>query len=257
LLSCEQVFASWSTLLCLEGADDLVRVVGARGSVPSAEAARVLLAASGGPPDLTLRLLEGVVAADARLVLRGGMVRLAPAPAAGIPLAHARFCVLDLETTGLGSVGAQVREVGAVMLEGGVVGAELEVLVRSPAEEGRAIRRLLDFAGAAVLAGHNLRFDLAFLEREVSLLASARLGAALVDTLALARRLLQGRTERFTLAALADLLGTTEVPSHRALPDARATADVLRHLLGVASERGATTVSDVCALCAVPIRRER
>ena len=47
-------------------------------------------------------------------------------------------------------------------------------------------------------------------------------------------------------------------PEHRALPDARAAADLLTHLLALAAEQGARTVGDVLALSrARPPRKER
>ena len=75
-----------------------------------------------------------------------------------------------------------------------------------------------------------------------------RIASQLLDTMVLARRLLGDRVERASLAALADFYGTSSVPCHRALPDARATAEILIQLLDVAAERGARTVADICAL---------
>ena len=75
-----------------------------------------------------------------------------------------------------------------------------------------------------------------------------RVASPLVDTMVLARRLLGDRIERASLAALADFYGTSSVPCHRALPDARATTEILVQLLDVATDRGARTVADLCAL---------
>jgi hypothetical protein len=79
--------------------------------------------------------------------------------------------------------------------------------------------------------------------------------APVVDTVWLARRLLGGRAQRFGLAALADFFGVPTAPCHRALPDARATAEVLLPLLGLAQERGARTVADLVELSAPRARR--
>src|SRR5436305_1719483 len=100
-----------------------------------------------------------------------------------------------------------------------------------------AVRRFLDFAGDAVLVAHNARFDLSFLDRETERLTGARLGAPVVDTVGLARRLLAGRTSRAGLASLAQFVGTAARPCHRALPHARAPAEILIFLLGLAQER--------------------
>ena len=110
------------------------------------------------------------------------------------------------------------------------------------------MRRFLAFAGDAVLVAHNARFDLSFLDRETERLTGSRLAAPVVDTVALARRLLAGRVPRASLAQLSYFFGTSVQPCHRALPDAQATAEVLLALIGLAQERGARTVADLVAL---------
>ncbi len=233
-------------LVRLDAADQLARVVASRPSVPVAEAARILLALPGEPGTVARRVLDRVVAADARLELCEGAVRLASSPLAEQPLERAAFCVVDLETTALSAREGVIAEVGAVRVSGGAVARELEI-VGSRARSERAMRLLFRFAGDAVLAGHNVGFDLRFLERVVAS-RGERVAAPVVDTLVLARRLLRGRTSSFSLAALAELLGTSETPCHRALPDARAAAKVLLALVALARERGARTVGDLCAL---------
>jgi DNA polymerase-3 subunit epsilon len=118
-----------------------------------------------------------------------------------------------------------------------------------------AVRRFLAFAGDAVLVAHNARFDLRFLDREVERLAGRRLAAPVVDTVGLARRLLAGRVARASLSSLSHFFGTSVRPCHRALPDAQATAEILVALIGLAQERGARTVADLCRLSAPRTRR--
>ena len=117
------------------------------------------------------------------------------------------------------------------------------------------MRRFLDFAGDAVLVAHNARFDLAFLDRETERLTGSRIAAPVVDTVLLARTLLAGRVKSFSLGQLAWFLGTDSRPCHRALPDARATAELLLALIGLAQERGARTVADLGSLAATRSRR--
>jgi len=109
--------------------------------------------------------------------------------------------------------------------------------------------------GDAVLVAHNARFDLGFLDVEVERLTGRRLAAPVVDTVWLARRLLDGRVSRVGLSALSSFFGTSVQPCHRALPDAQATAEILVQLLGLAQERGARTVADVVELAAPRARR--
>jgi DNA polymerase-3 subunit epsilon len=117
------------------------------------------------------------------------------------------------------------------------------------------VRRFLAFAGDGVLVAHNARFDLGFLDREVERLSGRRLAGPVVDTVPLARRLLAGRISRVGLASLAHFFGTSVRPCHRALPDAQATAEILLALIGLAQERGARTVADLCDLGAPRTRR--
>ena len=84
-------------------------------------------------------------------------------------------------------------------------------LRRAPRAE-LAVRRFLGFAGDAPLVAHNARFDLAFLEREVERLTGRRVAAPVVDTVWLARRLLQRRSERFSLASARALLRHVDQP---------------------------------------------
>jgi DNA polymerase III epsilon subunit-like protein len=228
--------------LRLDAADQLVHEIVKRGgALPADDAARFLLALASGPVRFADAVLDAVVQVDARLARRDGDVVLAPAPLADVPLERARIAVVDLETTGLSVQEARVLEVGVVVLEAGEIVDELDA-----GPEG--LRALLGLAEGAVLAGHNVRFDVSFLDRELHSTQSARTAAPVVDTLPLARRLLGGRIERANLAALAEFFDTSERPCHRALPDARATAEILLSLVEIARELGARTVGDLCAL---------
>jgi DNA polymerase-3 subunit epsilon len=264
--------------LRLDSADRLVELVEERrGPLPVEEAARRLFALPALPPaGLARSLLEEIVGADSRLAWRGGAVGLAAPPAAAVLLEHAHFVVVDLETTGLSPGRAAICEIGAVRVRALELHGEFQTLVdpRSPLPAAvaaltglrerelrgappaaAAVRRFLAFAGDAVLVAHNARFDLAFLDREVERLTGRRLAGAVVDTVSLARRLLEGRVSRVGLASLSHFFGTAARPCHRALPDAQATAEILLALVGLAQERGARTVADLCDLSAPRIRR--
>jgi DNA polymerase-3 subunit epsilon len=263
--------------LSFDAADRLVELVHARrGAVSAEEAARVLFALERAPAALARSLLADVVDGDARLAWLGNRVGLAGEAHGETPIEAAELTVFDLETTGLSASRCRICEIGAVRVRSLAVEATFESLVdpgsvlpsyvaaltgireselrRAPRAE-IVIRRFLAFAGDATLAAHNARFDLAFLDREVERLTGRRVAAPVVDTVWLARRLLHGRSERFSLAQLAHFFGTSTRPSHRALPDALATAEVLIALLGLAQERGARTVADVVELAAPRARR--
>jgi DNA polymerase III subunit epsilon len=263
--------------LSFDAADRLVELVEARrGPVPVDEAARSLFALASAPTALARSLLDDVVAGDARLAWRGGDVGLACPPGAGILLEDAHFVVVDLETTGLSPRDARICEIGAQRVRRLALEDAYETLVDpgmplppavasltgiQPGElpgsprVGAAVARLVAFTADAALVAHNARFDLAFLDRELERLTGRRVAAPVVDTMWLARRLLEGRTRRVGLAALSHFFGVPTEPCHRALPDARATAEILLVLIGLAQERGARTLADLVELAAPRARR--
>ena len=263
--------------LRLDAADRLVELVEERrGPVPAEDAARRLFALRQAPVALARSLLTEVVEADARLAWNGDTVALAQPPGAALLLERATYVVVDLETTGLRPGTAAICEIGAVRIRDLEPAGEFETLVdpglriapgasaitglrnehlRGAPRPAEAVRRFLDFAGDAVLVAHNARFDLAFLDRETERLTGSRIAAPVVDTVLLARTLLAGRVKGFSLGQLAWFLGTDSRPCHRALPDARATAELLLALIGLAQERGARTVADLGSLAATRSRR--
>jgi len=265
--------------LSFDAADRLVELVEARrGPVPADEAARTLFALASAPTALARSLLDDVVTGDARLAWRGASVGLASPPGADVALEDAHFVVVDLETTGLSPRTSRICEIGAQRVRAleledafetlvdprvalpaavtSITGIRAEALRGAPRAQ-LAVRRLLAFAGDAAIVAHNARFDLAFLDREVELLTGRRIAAPVVDTVWLARRLLGERTKKVGLASLAHFFGVSTEPCHRALPDARATAEILVVLIGLAQERGARTLADACTQSAPSCRVRR
>jgi DNA polymerase III subunit epsilon len=263
--------------LSFDAADRLVELIQARrGAVGSEEAARVLFALERAPATLAHSLLADVVDGDARLAWLGGRVGLADGETPETLIEDAELVVFDLETTGLAASRDRMCEIGAVRVRSLELAETFETLVdpgvalpptiarltglrdadlrRAPRQE-LAVRRFLAFVGDAPLAAHNARFDVGFLDHAVQRLTGRRVAAAVVDTVWLARRLLQRRSERFSLAQLAHFFGTSTQPCHRALPDALATAEILVALLGLAQERGARTLAEVIELAAPRERR--
>ena len=118
--------------------------------------------------------------------------------------------------------------------------------VNVPLERARFV--VLDVETTGLSTASARLSDVGFLDREFQRTAGVRLATPVVDTLVLARRLLRGRIESASLAALAEFFGVSERPCHRALPDARSTAEILVRLVELAREHGASTVGDLCAL---------
>jgi DNA polymerase-3 subunit epsilon len=261
--------------LALDALDRLVEILEERGTIPAVEAARALFATTSISTGLACSLLADVTAGDARLVCSGATVALAEGRVDPL-LEEAEFIVFDLETTGLSVTRSRICEVGAVRVHALELVDSFQSLVnprvplpepvarltglhehdlRRAAPVSSVLNRFLSFTGDALLVAHNARFDQRFLERQLLLLHGRRLSEPPLCTAALARRLLEGRLRRVSLASLAYFFGVPTTPCHRALPDAEATAQVLVHLIGLAQERGARRLSDLRTLAAPRRRR--
>lgn len=187
----------------------------------------------------------------------------------GAPLVDVPFCVLDLETTGGSPADSAITEIGAVKYLGGDEIGSFQTLVNPGTEippfitvltgithamvvEAPKIAEVfptfLEFLGDAVIVGHNVRFDLSFLNAAALDLGYGRLPNRFVDTYALARRLMRREVRNLKLKTLADHFAAPTKPTHRALEDARATAWVLHRLLERAGTLGVTALEDLLQL---------
>ena len=252
--------------------DRLHALVVRRGEpVPAVDAVYAVLGIGGCPPDVAARLMQTVVAGDARLEWDAdGAVRRCETAAGAMPaIGDVRMCVVDLETTG-GSPGAsRITEIGAVRVEGlvvvdrfsmlvdpgrpipphitGITGIDDDMVRGAPAI-AEALPAFMAFAGADVLVAHNAPFDLRFLNYERRRLVGDYFHNDWLDTLVLARRLLGSRVERHDLATLADWAAASTTPCHRALADAEATAAVLARLVALLGDGPATPLDRVIAV---------
>jgi DNA polymerase III epsilon subunit family exonuclease len=261
--------------LSLDALDRLVDTLEERGPLSAVEVARSLFATSSIPDGLACSLLTEVTAGDSRLVCTGASVSLADGRADPL-LEEAEFVVFDFETTGLSAVTSRICELGAVRVRALEVVDSFESLVnpgvalpepvaqltglreqelRRAPKAASVVKRFLAFAGDDLLVAHNARFDQRFLDRQLLLLHGRRTSEPPLCTAALARRLLEGRLRRVSLASLAHFFDVPTRPCHRALPDAEATAHVLVHLIGLAQELGARRLSELRALAAPRKRR--
>lgn len=178
------------------------------------------------------------------------------------PLARAQFVVVDLETTGLKPGTAAITEIAAVRVSNGKLIEEFHTLVNPGHHVPSMITRLTGitdemlrdqpriddifpqlqrFLGSSVLVAHNADFDVRFLDFDAQRLPSTPLLNPSLCTVRLARRLLPGLRSR-ALDAVAEHLGVSCLDRHRALGDARITAEVLLILLEKLAAHGVTTV---------------
>ncbi len=169
----------------------------------------------------------------------GSVLEFADAAEKGAP-----FVVVDVETTGTDPKMADLLEIAAVKVVGGkvtdrwstfvnpgrpIVGNQMHGItdgdVSGAPTPAEAARRFREFAGDAVLVGHNVGFDLGFIEEALGDGTRYEPGQYL-DTLVIAREGYPG-AESYKLPDLARFFGIELPANHRALPDAEATAELL------------------------------
>jgi DNA polymerase-3 subunit epsilon len=185
------------------------------------------------------------------------------------PLFSTTFCVLDLETTGGSPNDCAITEIGAVKYLGGellgtfqtlvdpglaippsitiLTGISQSMVIDAPTIH-TALPTFLEFVADTVIVGHNVRFDMSFLQTAARQLGYERLANDTVDTAALARRLVRDEVRNLRLQTLAAHFRSPVIPIHRALDDARATAHVLHSLLERAGSLGVTNLDDLLQL---------
>lgn len=194
----------------------------------------------------------------------------APDDLAAEPLARLEYVVLDTETTGLRPARDRVVSLAAVRIRAGKILREqaFDVLVRPgrriPAASTRihgitdamvagapsldeVLPAFLDFAGDAVLLGHDVWFDLAFLAPGLRRIGAPPLSGrrAILDTRLLAE-LVDGPLPA-DLDSLARRLGLSIPGRHSALGDALGVAEIFLGLLPGLERRGMRSLAEVLA----------
>ena len=163
-----------------------------------------------------------------------------------------RLVVIDVETTGMNpNEGHSVIEVAAQELTGRLMGKTYQALVKLDrpldpevsaihgitdellALEGRdrsqVFKELMEFIADSVLVGHNIGFDLAFLNAEQTRLEQPVYSNETLDTLELAKRYLI--LPSYSLKTIAAYLEVPQPTSHRALADVETTRQVFIKLV--------------------------
>ena len=156
------------------------------------------------------------------------------------------WVAIDLETTGLNSDREAIIEIGAVKFQGNTVldtfqtfvnpGRKLTPFIKrftgitqEQVDEAPpfdlVVGRLAAFLGNAPIIGHNVGFDMGFLEK-----AGLKLSNPLCDTWDMVY-VLRPNMPEYSLSRLTDRMGLTHDRPHRAIDDALATKDVFLELL--------------------------
>jgi predicted DnaQ family exonuclease/DinG family helicase len=170
---------------------------------------------------------------------------------------------IDIETTGLSEERDAIIEIGAVKFKGHRVEDEWSTLLNpnrhipefvsgltgiSDAEVRNAPRfheiaeALEAFVGNAPVVGHNVRFDLGFLQR-----AGLFQYNEVIDTYELAS-VLMPTASRYNLGALGKQLGILLPATHRALDDAKVTMAAFNRLFEIARELPLEVVAQIVRL---------
>jgi DNA polymerase-3 subunit epsilon/ATP-dependent DNA helicase DinG len=172
----------------------------------------------------------------------------------------ASIVAIDIETTGLNQDRDSIIEIGAVRFNGkrvenefstlvnpgkhipefisGLTGID-DAMVRQAPRLNDILRELEAFVGDAPVIGHNVRFDLGFLQK-----ANVLTFNRVIDTYVLAS-ILMPAASRYNLGALGQQLGILLPATHRALDDARVTHAVYERLAEMARALPLDVVAEI------------
>lgn len=157
----------------------------------------------------------------------------------------ASYVVFDIETTGLSAVSDEITELGAVKIENGVItdsfsqlinpgipippnvveltGISDEMVAEMPNTD-EVLPKFLDFCRGCVVVAHNAGFDTGFIRQKASR-TGLKFNNKIVDTLRLSRELFPEKAKH-TLDTVAKRMGVSLENHHRAVDDAKATAQI-------------------------------
>jgi DNA polymerase-3 subunit epsilon len=208
-------------------------------------------------PELWQTLLGTLLGTDHRFLQVGPLWCLATEDKLAVESAMS-FVAFDVETTGLRPNQHRIIEIGLARYRNGRCLERYSSLVNPERRIPEYIRKLtgltdsdlvsaprfaqiagevVAFIGADALLGHNIGFDISFLNAELERAKMPRLQNPSVDTVPMAMRVL-GRSVRPSLDRVATAVGLNTRTYHRALGDAELTAAVALRLLGMANEAG-------------------
>lgn len=158
------------------------------------------------------------------------------------------FTVLDLETTGLDPENDLIIEIACVRYRQGraqetyhnmiqistplpalivkLTGITDDMLNQAGTSLSEAVRDTLDFVGGDVLIGHNVAFDISFLKAACDRLDIEPIVFRAIDTVFLSRSRLTEQVPNYRLETLLQYFHLASKQMHRALPDAKSTAEL-------------------------------
>lgn len=164
--------------------------------------------------------------------------------------ASGTIVVFDVETTGRSVSKDEVVEIAAAKLVNGRLEAEFQAYIANTVSVGDSERvhgysdrfltakgrpanevfnEFFTFADGALLVGHNVGFDIKMVTAQASKVGITVPKFQWADTWNLANRYIQA--DSYSLEALAQKLGFTQSPSHKATDDTRTTVELLKALI--------------------------
>ena len=174
------------------------------------------------------------------------------------------YVVFDLETTGFSPVKDKIIEIGAVKVEQGKITDKFstfvnprvpipfqitqltsitdEMVMDAPDIE-TVLPQFLEFVKDAVLVAHNASFDVGFIEQNCRC-QNIMSDFTSVDTVAMARILLP-TLSKFKLNIVANALHISLENHHRAVDDAKATADIFVKFIEMLRDREITNLTQL------------
>jgi len=180
-------------------------------------------------------------------------------------LSESTFVVFDIETTGLSINHDELIEIGAIKVKNGAILGEFgelinpgvpiqpfttkltgitQSMVNGKPSAKEVLEKFFEFSKDAILVAHNADFDLGFIEHHYKKFGIAKTMNPSIDTLNLARVLLPERT-RYGLDALSKYFKVRLDNHHRAVNDAKATFEILLHLLKQLKKNGFDRFNDL------------
>lgn len=185
------------------------------------------------------------------------------------------FVVIDCETTGVSPDYDAITEIAAIAICSGeqigsfhslinperklsdhiirLTSITNEELVGAPTI-AQIIPSLLEFIGDKIIIGHNVKFDIGFINSALRRHSYQTLANNHIDTLTISRKLLMNEVRNFKLSTLAQHIKTENQPTHRAYADVLATIDLFHHLIERSSSLGVKGVNDFIK---IPSKRNR
>ena len=174
------------------------------------------------------------------------------------------FIVFDIETTGLSFKHDKITEIGAIKINNGEVVDQFSALVnpgvkipqkiieltgitdemvKNKATIDEVLPKFLEFIGQNPIVAHNANFDTSFIKENCSLL-NLNFNNPILDTLSLSR-LLVPKLKRYKLNNLAKHFKVNLENHHRAVDDAKATAEIFIKLIDILKENNIYSLNEI------------